>query len=82
MLLPDGSSMLAHLSSLADLIVIEDVDLHADTLTRHMREQELHHLTANDAADRVRMQTASLLCVSRRELGAALLGKQIWWGSR
>lgn len=78
LLLPDGSSMLERLSVLADLIVIEDVDLHAAVLIEHLKKRKLDHLAASDATDRVRMQSASLLCVSRRELDAALPGRRIW----
>jgi hypothetical protein len=78
LLLPDGTSMLDRLSSLADLIVIEDVDLHADVMVEHLRQHGLEHLAASDATDRVRMQVASLLCITRRELEAALPGRRIW----
>ena len=70
--------MLERLSVPADLIVIEDVDLHADLLVEHMDKRKLDGLGASDATDRVRMQSASLLCVSRRELAAALPGRRIW----
>jgi hypothetical protein len=78
LILPDGSSMFGRLSELADLIVIEDVDLHADVLVEHLTKRKLDHLAASDATDRVRMQSASLLCMSRRELVAALPGRRVW----
>jgi len=78
LILSDGSSMLDRLSSLADLILIEDVDLHADGLAEHLKKRKLDNLAASDATDHVRMQSASLPCVSRRELAAALPGRRIW----
>ncbi len=78
LILPDGSCMLDRLSSLADLVLIEDVDLHADALVEHLKKRKPHHLAASDATDRVRMQSASLLCVCRRELASALPGRRVW----
>lgn len=78
LMLPDGSCTPDRLSSLADMVVIEDVDLHADVLVEHLTKRKLDHLAASDATDRVRMQSGSLLCMSRRELVAALPGRRIW----
>lgn len=78
MLLPEGSSILEHLCQLADLIVIEDVDLTAAVLCEHLKVNSLHNLAACDATDRTRMQSASLLCITRRELESALPGRRIW----
>ena len=78
LILSDGRSMLDCLSQLVGMIVIEDVDLHADVLVAHLEKRKLRHLAASDATDRVRMQSASLLCVARRELETALPGRRIW----
>lgn len=78
LILPDGSSMPDRLSRLAGMVVIEDVDLHANGLVEHLKKRKLDHLAASDATDRVRMQSASLLCVSQRELETALPGRRIW----
>ncbi len=78
LILPDGGSILERLSRLAGLIVIEDVDLTAAILRSHLETLGLHHLAASDATDRVRMQSASLLCVTRRELESTLPGRRIW----
>lgn len=78
LLLPEGSSILEHLCRLADLIVIEDVDLTAVVLVEHLKALGLHNLAASDATDRTRMQTARLLCITRCELESALPGRRIW----
>ena len=78
LILPDGSSMLDRLCRLAGMVVIEDVDLHAEVLIDHLKKCGLDHLAASDATDRVRMQSASLLCVCSRELETALPGRRIW----
>lgn len=78
LILPDDSSMLDRLCQLAGMVVIEDVDLHAEVLIDHLKKRGLDHLAASDATDRVRMQSASLLCVCSRELETALPGRQIW----
>ena len=78
LILPDGNSMLDRLSRLAGMIIVEDVDLHAEVLVDHFRNLGLNQLAASNATDRVRMQSASLLCVTRRELEATLPGRQIW----
>ncbi len=78
LILDDQTSILAHLADMAELVVIEDVDLTADLLREHLEANALDHLAASDATDRVRMQSARLLCVSRRERQAALPGRRIW----
>ena len=69
--------MLNRLGLLADLIVIEDVDLHMDIVVEHLKKHELDHLVASDATDRVRMQSASLLCVSRCGRDMTLSGRRV-----
>jgi hypothetical protein len=76
--LPSGASALDKLCSMADLCVIEDVDLQAGVLRRHLESHRLSALAASDVTDRVRMRSASLLCVCRREKSALLPGRQIW----
>lgn len=76
--LDDGSSLFEHLSRRADLVVIEDVDLTPELLRDHLEANGLHHLAASDPTHRNRMQTARLLCVTRRDLEAALPGRRIW----
>lgn len=78
LILPDDSSMLDRLCQLAGMVVIEDVDLRAEVLIDHLKNRGLDHLAASDATDRLRMQSASLLCVCSRELETALPGSQIW----
>lgn len=78
LLLPNGHSLLDKLSLMANQIVIEDVDLTADIMVKHLRAHGLAHLAATDATDRVRMQSARLLCVAQRKFKSALPGKSIW----
>jgi hypothetical protein len=78
LVLPDGRSILNQLCRMANLIVIEDVDLTAELLLEHLKSKGLRHLAASDATNRIRMQSASLICVTRRELEAALPGRRIW----
>lgn len=76
--LPDGTSIFSALVRLANLIVIEDVDLSPDILREHLQTHSPGDLAASDATDRMRMQSASLLCVTRRGLASALPGRRIW----
>ncbi len=78
LVLPDGCSVLDQLCRTASLVVIEDVDLTAEVMIEHLKSKDLQHLAASDATNRIRMQSASLLCVTRRELEAALPGRRIW----
>lgn len=74
----DGSSILDRLCAMADMVVIEDVDLTSEILGEHLRTCDLHQLAASNATGRLRRQTSNLLCVVRRELEAALPGDRIW----
>lgn len=76
--LPSGGSILEKLCSLSDAVIIEDVDLNARELQRHLAARELANLAASDATDRRQMRTASLLCLCRRENAALLPGRRIW----
>lgn len=71
-------SSLLSLCSLADLILIEDVDCTARTLRRHLETLHLTDLAASDATDRKRMQGTNILCISRRENEQFLPGRRIW----
>ena len=76
--LPDGKSVFSSLSSLGDLIVIEDVDCTARTLRRHLEAFQLADLAAADATDRKKMQGTNVLCIARRENERFLRGRRIW----
>ncbi len=74
----DRSSILDRLCAIADMVVIEDVDLTPELLGEHLRTSDLHQLAASNATGPTRGPTSNLLCVVRRELAAALPGERIW----
>ncbi|MCL2647953.1 MAG: hypothetical protein FWD61_13225 [Phycisphaerales bacterium] len=76
--IPDGRSIFATLAQMADLVVVEDVDLDSDQLCSHLREHNLTELAASDATDHVRMQSANLFCITNRQHGGQLSGKRLW----
>ncbi len=78
LLMPDGSSVLEKLCLLADAVIIEDVDLDARALRRHLEARNLTHLAATDATNRCKMRTAKLLCVSEETRASLLPGRRIW----
>jgi hypothetical protein len=78
LMLSSGRSALDNLCWMADLCVIEDVDLQAGVLLRHLESHRLGALAASDVTDRARMRSASLLCVCRREKSTLLPGRRIW----
>jgi hypothetical protein len=78
LMLPSGGSALEKLCSMADLCVIDDVDLQVGVLRRHLESHRLGALGASDVTDRGRMRSTSLLCVCRREKADLLPGRRIW----
>jgi hypothetical protein len=77
LILPGGESLLEKLCEMSAMCVIEDVDLDASGLRRHLDSLKLNSLAASDATDRTHMKSARLLCVCRRERANLLPGKRI-----
>jgi len=78
LVLEDGSSLFERLCAIADLVVVEDVDLAPPLLVRHLEHHRLAGLAASDATDGRRMHSACLLCVARRDLAPFLPGRRLW----
>jgi len=76
--LDDGRCLLEQLAAIADLVVIEDVDMDADQLYDYLDLSNPGQLAASDATDRRRMQLSNVLCFSRRELADLLPGDRVW----
>jgi hypothetical protein len=76
--LADGSSLFERLSAVANLIVVEDVDLTPPALVHHLESHRLVGLAASDALDSQRGCSGSLLCVARRALASYLPGSRLW----
>jgi hypothetical protein len=77
LVLEDGSSLFERLCALANLAVVEDVDLAPPLLVRHLEQHRLGGLAASDATDAGHVHSAYLLCVGRRELAPCLPGRRI-----
>ena len=78
LILSGGESALSKLCLLSQAVIIEDVDLNAQALRRHMETHGLHHLAASDVTDRSQMHTANLLCVSQKSSASFLPGRRVW----
>ena len=78
LLLEDGSSLFQRLCAIADIVVVEDVDLAPPLLVQHLERHCLNGLAASDVTDARHMHSAHLLCVGRRELAPRLPGRRIW----
>ncbi|HUS45757.1 MAG TPA: hypothetical protein VM219_06970 [Phycisphaerae bacterium] len=78
LVLADGSSLLEQLCTVAELAIIEDVDLTPQLLKAHLDTHGLDCLAASDATDPRRMHSAYLLCVANRCLASCLPGRRIW----
>ena len=76
--LDDGRCLFEQLAAIADLVVIEDVDMDADRLYDYLDLNNPKDLAASDATDRRRMQLSNLLCFSRREHADLLPGGRLW----
>lgn len=76
--LPSGGSAIERLCSLAEVCIIEDIDLNTQTLSRHLADYKLTDIAASDATKRFRMRSASLLCICRKEYSHLLPGRRIW----
>ncbi len=76
--LPNGGSLLESLCSFSTIVIIEDVDLDARVLRRHLAQRQLGDLAASDATNRSRMRVANLLCVAARHHAAILPGRRLW----
>jgi len=78
LVLEDGSSLFERLCAIAELVVVEDVDLAPSLLVRHLEHHRLDDLAASDATDARHMHSAYLFCIGRRELAPRLPGRRIW----
>jgi hypothetical protein len=78
LVLEDGSSLFERLCAIADLVVVEDVDLAPPLLVRHLEHHHLGGLAASDATDGRRTHSGHLLCVARRNLALCLPGRRLW----
>ena len=74
LLLPDGSSIVTSLCRMAPMVVVEDVDLTAASLRSHLAVHGAAEMAATEVTDRMRMQSARLLCVSRQVYAGDLPG--------
>lgn len=66
LVLPNGRSLIGQLMKMADRIILEDVDLTACHLRKHMGRFNLDGLRARDLTDRQRMRGASLIVVDKQ----------------
>jgi hypothetical protein len=78
LVLEDGSSLFERLCAIAELVVVEDVDLASSLLVQHLEQYRLDDLAASDATEARHMHSANLLCIGRRELAPCLPGRRIW----
>lgn len=78
LVLEDGSSLFERLCAIADLVVVEDVDLAPPLLVRHLEYHHLGGLAASDATDGRRTHSGHLLCVARCNLALCLPGRRLW----
>jgi len=76
--LDGGESLLEQLCRIADLVVVEDVDLTPDALVAHLETCGLDGVAASDATDFGRSHSAHLLCAVRRDLASCLPGRRLW----
>lgn len=76
--LNNGSCLLEQLTAIADVAVIEDVDMSADQLYDYLTLSKPAELAASDATDRRRMVLSNLLCLSHRKHAALLPGERLW----
>jgi len=73
---PGGESVLERLCSLSFAVIIEDVDLDARVLRRHLARRQLDGLAASDATDRSRMHVANLLGIASKQHASILPGRR------
>jgi len=78
LVLADGSSLFERVCAVANLAVVEDVDLAPSLLVRHLEDHRLGGLAASDATDGRRAHAGHLLCVTRRDLAPCLPGRRLW----
>lgn len=78
LVLEDGSSLFERLCTIAELVVVEDVDLAPLLLVRHLERHHLDGLAASDVTDGRRTHSGHLLCVTRRDLASCLPGRRLW----
>ena len=74
----NGMSLIGKLCRIGMLIVIEDVDLTAQVLRKHLKEFQLDHLAASDLTDRRKMHTSQLLCICDLRYEHALPGGRVF----
>jgi hypothetical protein len=75
----DGSAnLLERLCGIAELVVIEDVDLTPDGLASHLKICGLDGVAASDATGTGVSHSANLLCAVRRDMAACLPGRRLW----
>ncbi len=76
--LPDGSSVLKKMCSLAKLVVIEDVDLTKKKLIKHLIEHNLENIAVSQVNKHNRINSAHIFCLCNTEFEDFLPGKRIW----
>jgi len=76
--LPDGSSVLKKLCSLAKLVVSEDVDLTKKNLIKHLMEQDLEDIAISHVNRHNRINSAQIFCLCDIEFKDFLPGRRIW----
>jgi len=74
----NGMSLIGKLCRVGMLIAIEDVDLSAWALRKHLKKFHLDHLAASDLTDRKTMHVSQLLCICDRKYEHALPGARIF----
>ncbi len=78
LVLGDGSSLFEGLCAVADVVVVDHVDLAPRRLVRHLEAHRLDGLAASDVTDGRRSHSGHLLCVTRRDLTPCLPGRRVW----
>jgi hypothetical protein len=68
LVLPSGRSLIGQLMTMADEILIEDVDLTASHLRRHINRFGLSDLSVTDLTDRRGRHSASVALIGRKHL--------------
>jgi hypothetical protein len=66
LVLPSGRSLIAQLLTMANQLVIEDVDLLPYHLERHFKQFDLGDMTVTDLTDQAKRRGASVYLVERK----------------
>jgi hypothetical protein len=75
LVLANGRSIIGELMTLADRIVVEDLDLSASRLEEHIAQSGLKDLCVADMTDRRGGRGASVSVISRREASMQIQGE-------